>query len=391
MIPYEEAFETIINNSRTLGKEQVNFRNSLNRVLAENVYSDINMPPFNKSAMDGYACRKSDLANPLEVIETIAAGVWPKKIVGKNQCAKIMTGAPLPKGADTVIMVEYTENIDANHIIFTKKDTKPNICITGEDIKSGDKLLRKGTLIKPKHIPVMATAGATDITVYKQPRVAVISTGDELVEPEETPGLSKIRNSNAWQLMAQTQALGIPSEYLGISHDSLEETQGMLQQALHNADVVILSGAVSMGDYDFVPLALKESGFDIRFHGVATKPGKKTIFATNNKKWVVGVPGNPVSSFVQFELLIKPLLMGIMGNYYKPTFYRLPIAIDYKRKNAKRKSFEPVVINPDGKVTPVAYHGSAHINALSYSDGLMAVEIGQTQILKGELVDVRPI
>ncbi|MBN2615852.1 MAG: molybdopterin molybdotransferase MoeA [Bacteroidales bacterium] len=391
MIPYEEAYEQVINSTFRLGIEIVDFQNSLNRILAEDIVSDLNMPPFNKAAMDGYACRKEDLQNVLEVIEIIPAGATPKKRVGKNQCSKIMTGAPVPEGSDTVIMVEYTEEVDETHIRFTQQDSKSNICLLGEDVVKGDVLLKKGTCIKEKHIPVLAMTGAVHIKVYKQPKVAIVSTGNELVEPQVTPDTSQIRNSNAYQMLAQIGTLNLPVQYLGIAADTLEDTETMLQKAIHQSDVIIMSGGVSMGDYDYVPRVLKQAGFKIHFHGVATKPGKKTIFATTANQWFVGVPGNPVSAFVQFELLIKPLLMGIMGKIYKPDFYKFTLQQDFFRKNAGRKSFEPVVVHSDGSVTPMEYHGSAHINALTYADGLMVVERGITQIKKGEKVDVRLI
>ncbi|MBN2639887.1 MAG: molybdopterin molybdotransferase MoeA [Bacteroidales bacterium] len=391
MIPYEEAYDLIINSTCRLGLETIDFQESLHRILAEDIISDLEMPPFNKAAMDGYACRKEDLQNTLEVIEIIPAGYSPKKEVGENQCAKIMTGAPVPVGADTVIMIEYTKNIDDNHIRFTRSDSKSNICLVGEDVKKGEVLLKKGTSIKAKHIPVLAMVGAVLVSVYKQPKVTVVSTGNELVEPHIKPNSSQIRNSNAYQMIAQLAEMKLPVQYLGIAKDTKEDTEVMLHKAMKESDTIIMSGAVSMGDYDFVPEVLKESGFKIHFHGVATKPGKKTIFATKDSKWFVGVPGNPVSAFVQFELLIKPLLMGIMGKKYKPKFYPFVLQESFHRKHTERKSFEPIIINPDNTVRLIEYHGSAHINALSYADGLMVVEKGVSEIKVGEKVDVRLI
>ena len=391
MISYEEAYQYVTENVHTLGTETVGFEQSVYRVLAEDIRSDMDMPPFNKSAMDGYACRNEDLKNVLDVVEVIPAGVWPKKTIGKNQCAKIMTGAPLPKGADVVIMIEQTKNVGENQIVFTKESTKSNICLTGEEIKTGEVLLKRGTLIKEKHIPVLASTGAVSIKVYKQPRVAIVSTGNELVEPDIKPALSQIRNSNACQIVTQAKAMELPVDYFGIAKDTKESVQTMLDKALEKADLVIMSGAVSMGDYDFIPAVLIETGFYVHFHGVATKPGKKTIFGTKKDKWFVGVPGNPVAAFVQFDMLIKPLLYGIMGNHYFPRMYKFPLDQNFKRKNATRKAFEPVKITADGTIKPVEYHGSAHINALSYADGLMVVERGITELNKGDFVDVRPI
>ncbi len=391
MISYEEALVYITENVHELGTESIDFKHSVHRVLSEEIFSDIDMPPFNKSVMDGYACRRKDLKNVLDVVEVIPAGVWPKKIIGKNQCAKIMTGAPLPKGADTVVMVEYTKKVTENQVFFTKECTKSNISLTGEDIKTGEVVLKKGTLIKEKHIPILASVGAVSIKVYKQPHIAIISTGNELVEPDVKPVLSQIRNSNAYQMVAQTQAMNLTVSYFGIAKDTIDSMLTMLNKAFETAEVVIMSGAVSMGDYDFVPLVLKKAGISIHFHGIAIKPGKRTIFGTKKNKWFVGIPGNPVSAFVQFDVFIKPLISGIMGCHYYPKMYKLPLEEDFKRKNALRKAFEPVKITVNGTVVPVEYHGSAHINALSCADGLMIVEQGITKLKKGDFVDVRPI
>ena len=302
-----------------------------------------------------------------------------------------MTGAPLPQGADTVIMIEQVRELANNKIVFTGEDTKSNVCPIGDDVTTGDLVLKKGTLIRAKHIPILASVGAVKVKVFKQPRVAVVSTGNELVEPEVKPGLSQIRNSNGYQLVSQVKELGIPAFYAGIAEDNLEATQAIFEKAIDEADVLIMSGAVSVGDYDFVPDVLKNSGFDIHFHGVTVKPGKRTLFATDKNKWFIGVPGNPVSSFVQFETLIKPLLLSITGSFVMPPVLKLPLEADFKRKNAGRKAYEPVVFTQEGFVRKIDYHGSAHINSLSYADGLMEIELGTKEIKKGTLVHVRPI
>ena len=375
----------------SLGTETVGFQETLQRVLAEDVRSDGDMPPFDKSAMDGYACRREDVNHPLTVIEKVQAGDFPKKEIGPGECTKIMTGAPVPRGADTVIMVEHTKILPDGRVTYLKQASKANICYRAEDVRRGDTVLRKGTVIKPQHIPVLASVGATEVSVYKRPRLAVISTGNELVEPWEKPGASQIRNSNAWQLQAQAGQMGLPVQYLGLAKDTREETARLVDKAMQDADVVILTGAVSMGDYDFVPEVLQEKGVQILFHGIHAKPGKRTLFGRTEKRWFVGLPGNPVSSFVQFEMLVKPLVYRIMGSQWQPDVLKLPLSEDFQRKNSSRKAFEPVVITEDSRVQKVDYHGSAHIHALSYASGLMVVERGISNLKKGELVDVRPI
>ena len=194
---FEDAFEIITGSTRQLGKERVGLEQALNRVLAQDVVSDIDMPPFNKSTRDGYACRRADLANELMVVETIPAGYMPQKSIGPNQCAKIMTGAFIPKGADCVIMVEYTKRIAGNKIRFIGQKTADNISIKGEKARKGDVVLQAGILIKPQHIAVLASCGCVRPLVTLQPSVGIIATGSELVKPAIKPSTCQIRNSNS--------------------------------------------------------------------------------------------------------------------------------------------------------------------------------------------------
>ena len=197
IIKFDEAFETVMGSVRPLGTERVDINEALGRVLAEMIVSDIDVPAFNKSAMDGFACRRADLANELTIIETIPAGKQPQSKIGQNQCAKIMTGAVVPEGANCVIMVEYTESVATGKIRFTESTTEDNICLKGEDIKEGDIVLRCGEIIKPQHIAVLASHGCVKPLVSLQPRVGITATGNELVEPSEKPAPGQIRNRNA--------------------------------------------------------------------------------------------------------------------------------------------------------------------------------------------------
>ena len=390
LLEYDVALNIMLESAKNLGTEKVCFTKSLNRVLAENIYSDINMPPFDKSAMDGYACRQEDLENELDVLEIIGAGYEPTKVIRKNQCSKIMTGAKVPKGADTVIVIEAVQELDNNKIKYRLKNSKSNICYLSEDVKVGDQLINIGTKIEAKHIAVLASVGKTEVEVYKNPKIAIISTGDELVEPNRKPGSSQIRNSNGYQLLAQVQELGIEAKYIGIAKDNIDDTTSLIVEALSFADLIIVSGAVSVGDFDFVPTVLTDKGFDFLFHGVATKPGKRTLFGINEKQWAIGVPGNPVSSFIQFEMLIKPFINKLIG--YHQTFddLKLELDFDFKRKNSKRLSFEPVIIS-ENKIKKAKYNGSANITALVDSNAVMLVPKGVNEIKKGETVYVRPI
>jgi molybdopterin molybdotransferase len=379
----ESVFET-----RT---ETIPFTDSSGRILDEDIKSDIDMPPFNRSAVDGYACHRIDINNELEVIEVISAGKKPMQIVGKNQCSKIMTGAIVPDGCDVVFMVEESGNFSNGKIRFSGTDLKLNISVKGEDVRTGDVVLKKGKLIQPQDVAVMASVGHTKVNVKKKPVVGIISTGDELINPSDFPAISQIRNSNAYQLDAQvTRAGGTAIEY-GIAPDNENITYGIIQKAIHECDIVIITGGVSMGDFDFVPGVLIRSGVKILFDRVNVQPGKPTTFGVHSKAIVFGLPGNPVSSFIQFEMLVRPLINSMMGYTWIPREQKLPLAINYERKSSDRMGLIPVFINKDLEVVPVDFHGSAHITALSYSDGVITMKPGIRSLIKGEVVNVRQI
>lgn len=391
MITFDEALLIVKKAAIQIGNERIGFKKSVNRILAEDILSDIQMPPFNKSAVDGFACRKSDLDKVMEVVEVIPAGKYPEKIIGAQQCSKIMTGAPVPEGADCVIMVEDSEVVDETHIRYLKDQVKNNICKIGEDISKDQTVLPKGILIKPQHIAVMASAGCMNPLVSRAIRIGIISTGDELVEPDKIPTRSQIRNSNAYQLFTQIEKIGAIPDYVGIALDTEESTRKMLIRAFEHNDVILLSGGVSMGDYDYVPKVLLDLGVHLEFKSIAVQPGRPTVFGVKGRQFIFGLPGNPVSSFVQFELLVKPLVYKMSGYNYRPLQLNLPMGTEYSRKRTSRLSWLPVKINDAGEVIPLEYHGSAHINALTDADGLISIPIGQTKLNKGEVVHVRQI
>jgi len=388
MITYNEALDIVLSHIYLFEKETVPLLESANRVLTEDVFSDINMPPFNRSAVDGYACRKADLVQPLEIIETIRAGSFPGKKVSPGKCARIMTGAPVPEGADCVIMVEETAEIEPGMIRFTGAETKTNISPFAEDVRKSDLVIKSGILIKPQHIAIMAAVGYVRPVVATRPKVTVISTGDEIVEPHLKPGPSQIRNSNGYQLTAQAEKAGTLPLYLGIAPDNEEDTYRAVLQALEKSDVVLLTGGVSMGTYDFVPGIMEQAGIEILFRTIAHQPGKPTIFGIKGQKRIFGLPGNPVSSFTVFEVLVKPMLWKMMGVTEPVRSLRLPLGADYQRMRSDRMQWLPVQIL-DGQAYPLEYHGSAHISALCGADGLVCVDVGVAEIEKGTIVQMR--
>lgn len=390
MIPFDDAYKQVMGSARQLEVEQAPLREVLGRVLAEDVKSDMDMPPFDKSAMDGYACRRADLPGPLTVVETIAAGYEPQRKVGAGQCAKIMTGAAVPGGADCVIMVEHTKVLDSGLVRFTGKSTNDNICLQGEDVQDGELVLRKGTRVAPQHVAVLAAVGRCTPRVYRRARVGVVATGDELVEPEQRPGPSQIRTSNSLQLCAQVQRTGAAPAYYGIARDTEGDLAAALRRASDENDVIILSGGVSKGEFDLVPGVMKGGGFKLLFDAIAIKPGKPTTFGVMPGRWCFGLPGNPVSTFIQFEILIKPFLYRLMGHEYQPRTYSLPLAAPLRQKKGDRDAWVPVTVGEDG-VRACEFHGSAHIHALAGADGLVRIAAGTAQLQEGALVRVRPL
>jgi molybdopterin molybdotransferase len=391
MISFEQAFEIVMSTGFRTGTETISYTDSLNRILAGDIASDMDLPPFNKSSVDGFACRKADLRNNLEILETIAAGEWPLKSVGRNQCSRIMTGAPVPEGADCVIMVEEAEMLPSGLIRFTSSFKKENIANKGEDVRKGDLVLRAGKKIRPQDIAVMASVGHILVTVSKMPRVAVISSGSELVEPDIIPGISQIRNSNSSQLMAQIARAGALGEYYGIAADDEAQTLSIVEKAISGNDMVLLTGGVSMGDFDFVPSVLERAGVKIHFSRIAVQPGKPTTFGLHARSVIFGLPGNPVSSFIQFEVLVRPLLSKMMGCEWRPLNIHMPMNEKFMRRFADRMAFIPVKITDDDSVLPVEYHGSAHISALPEADGIISMPAGKKIFEKGEVVSVRQI
>jgi molybdopterin molybdotransferase len=302
-----------------------------------------------------------------------------------------MTGAIVPEGCDMVFMIEESQSLGNGKVIFKGLSPKRNMSYKGEDVKTGDVVIKKAKYILPQDIAIFASVGHTSVKVKKKPVVGIISTGDELVSPYNFPQTSQIRNSNAYQLNAQVSRAGGRSIDYGIAPDNEDSTLKIIEQAINECDIVIVTGGVSMGDFDFVPAVMERVGVKILFNRVNVQPGKPTTFGLHPKARIFGLPGNPVSSFIQFELLVRPMINKMMGYDWEPLVISLPMAMDYERKSSSRLGFIPVLISPDREVVPVDFHGSAHIAALSYSDGIISMNPGIKSIAKGEITDVRQI
>lgn len=391
MVTLDEALKMVLSHVLPAGREMVKLTDALNRVLALDIIMDTDVPSANKTAVDGYACRAVDIHEPMKVLEIIPAGKPPSIPVGKGECSKIMTGAMVPEGADMVIMVEDTEEVTPGYIRFTKSYSSKNIRYKGEDLTTGDFVLKAGTRLNPVHLGILASAGLKEVLVAGKPEAAVMSTGDEVIEPGETLQPWQVRNSNAYQLCGQILAAGGRPSYLGISRDDAGEIRNTIQNALGQYDLLFLTGGVSMGDFDLVPGILKELGVHILFDSIAVQPGRPTLFGIRDKTYIFALPGNPVSAFIQFELLAKPLIYKMMGADFQPAMIKLKMACDYTRKKARRLALLPVEINANSEIVPLEYHGSAHLNAYSRAFGIIRIPEGTEHISKGDWLDVRSL
>jgi molybdopterin molybdotransferase len=315
---------------------------------------------------------------------------WKPLPPAKGQCAKIMTGAMLPPGADRVIKREVTEEKDG-FMLLTGEDKNRNICSLGEDIKPGDMVLKAGSLIRPPEIGVIASMGMNSVRVYEKPRVGIITTGSEIVLPGQPLGKGQIYNSNAFSIAAQVIQTGANIIMAGIVHDNKDYIRGNIAELLNHSQMLLISGGVSVGDYDFVPGILKELGVHLHFESIAVQPGKPTVFGTWNDVPVFGLPGNPVSTFVIFEVLVRKALYRLMGYEYTPLFLKGVMKKEFRRRQAERAFFVPVRCDNEGFVEAVEYHGSAHLAALPQANALLMVPLGVHEIAEGSVVYVRQI
>lgn len=389
MIKATKALNTILKHSKSLGFEKISLSETLGRILAEDIRSDVNIPAFDRSAMDGFAINSKDSSKVFEIIEDIPAGKVPTKKIKKGQCSRIMTGAMLPKGADKVVKVEDTI-VTGSRLQVTSYEKKSNVSKRGEDVKKGQLILRKNSKIRPQEAAMLASVGKNKVKVTRKPKVAVISTGSELVEPIKKPKASQIRNSNSSMLLVQLKRRDIDGKYLGIARDNFAATKKMVKKGLAEADLLLLSGGVSVGDYDFVREVLTSCGVKVHFNKVAIKPGKPTVFGTKGKKLVFGLPGNPVSVLMIFELFVVPAIDKIVDRKTKDNFVPLKLLKDFQRRDSKREQYYPVRIKVKGAL-PLEFHGSAHMQALTQADAVMRIKTGVKKIKKGTIVHVRSI
>jgi molybdopterin molybdotransferase len=391
VIPFKQALDIVLAQSIPISDETVRTPDSLGRFLADPVLSPLDAPPFDKAAMDGYAIADGDDRDEYRLRDTIAAGNAPAvNPLSHGEADKIMTGAPLPPGAGKVIRVEFTEPCNGG---FRMIEPEPyaNIIRQGENIRAGEPLLRPCRL-EAKELGCLAAAGFAGIKVKHRLKIGIINTGNELKNPGETLSPGEIYDSNGPQLIAQITAAGaLPVSY-GIVPDDREAHGTAVSRGLAECDILILTGGVSKGDFDYVPEILKESGVEELFHGVRVKPGRPTWFGRSEKTIVFGLPGNPVSVFIQFEAMVKPLICRLNGVDYREKTARGRLTKVLKRRDVDRAEFLPATVTITGnglEVTPIRYKGSSHLNAMALADSLIFVPAGVGRLEKGDIVDAR--
>ena len=319
MIDYADALRRVVARARPLAAEPVPLAGSLGRTLAQDIRARAPIPPFAKATMDGYAVKAGDTrpgtngqSVELAVIDDLPAGRVSRKALGSGQAVRIMTGAPLPKGADAVVMVEDTEKAGTRVKIFRAVAPGDNIGQAGEDLEKGDLILEKGGLIGPAEVGMLAALGLASVRVVRRPKLAVIATGDEIVEPGEKAGPGCIWNSNGYSLLSLALEAGTEASYLGIARDKTSRL-GLKIRKAKDADILVVSGGVSVGDYDLVKEELRGLGVRPVFWQVRIKPGKPTFFGVRGRQLVFGLPGNPTSAMVMFHLFVRPAIDLMLG------------------------------------------------------------------------------
>lgn len=398
MISVTEAITTILKEIAVLGTERIAITGALGRVLAEDISAPFNIPPLDNSAMDGYAVRFSDIRgataqNPakLKILGDIPAGYSASKPINPGETYRIMTGAPVPAGADTVVMQEDTQVRGEVVEILQECPCGSHIRRAGEDLAAGDRVVTGGQLLGPAHIGVLASIKKTLVTVYQRPRVAIISTGDELVDVDEELSDGKIVSSNSYSLLALALDSGASPVALGIARDTREALREKFAAALH-ADMIISSGGVSVGDYDFVKDVMQDLGIEMKFWKVAMRPGNPLAFGVIGGKPAFGLPGNPVSVMVSFEQFVRPSLRKMSGHkkLFRPVI-EATAQEDVATRQGRQYFIRCRVLKTEAgyAATTTGEQGSGILMSMAKATGLMIVPADRAGVKAGDKVTVQ--
>lgn len=407
MLSVEEALRLVEEHAQPLAPRRVALDDAAELLLAEDVTSAVNSPPYDKTLMDGYAVVSSDRAEVRDVLEEVGAGSVPRRPVTPGTVTRLMTGAPLPEGADAVIAFEQTEPIDDRQVRFLQTDPKPgqHVLTLGAALRIGQRVFDRGIVLRPIEIGILAEIGHAVVHVQPRPRVAILPTGNELVTANEKPAAGQIRNSNGPMLRAAIARAGGDAIELPVARDEHGELERLITAGL-DADVLLLCGGVSAGKFDLVPGALAALGVQEVFHKVALRPGKPLWFGVKHfgdrQVLVFGLPGNPVSSLVCHELFARPAISSLAGRgFVTPSHVTAQLAHDFKYKGG-RASCLPAAISRPGSgdrsgattdkqpltVEILPWHGSADLVALARANGLVRFGPEPNQFARGATVQV---
>ena len=398
-LPFDEARAVIAAKMDELrpqpAQETVALEQALHRVLAVPVLADRDYPPFHRSARDGFAVRAADVAATparLRVLGETRAGEPSRFKIGLGEAVEIMTGAPGPVGADAVVMVEYSSRDGEFVRLDEGVPAGRNLILQGSEGPAGSVVLAPGTLLDYTQIALLASVGAGRVSVYRQPRVAILSTGDEVVEIEQQPEPFQIRNSNAHSLAAQVVRQGGVPVVLPVAPDKLDPTRELIRRGLE-ADMLLLSGGVSAGKYDLVEQVLAELGAELHITQVAIQPGKPLVFATVGTKPIFGLPGNPISTMVTFEVFARLALHRLAGRASSPLpFLHARLASDFHHKPVLTR-FLPAVLDGsygEVRVNPLKWQGSGDLIAVARADCYLVATAGRESWKAGEWIAVLP-
>ncbi|TJX15412.1 molybdopterin molybdotransferase MoeA [Tissierella creatinini] len=397
-ITIEQTKEILEQEIPDLRIEEVYILDSLDCVLAEDIISDMNIPPFDRSPLDGYAYRSQDtkvatkgLPVTLQVIDDIKAGYVSKKVLKEGQAIRIMTGAKVPEGADVIIKYEATEFTDYEVKIFESLGSGDNIVKMGEDISQGELVLSKGSIIGPAEIGILATLGKKTVRVYAKPKVAILATGDELVDIDQEVKDGKIRNSNSYMVAAQVKRLGINPTLLGSCNDDLEEVVPILEAALKWADIIITTGGASVGDADIIKDAFKILGAELLFWKVKVKPGSPIVAAKLANKLLFGLSGNPAAAYITFEQFVRPSLMRTMGKTkVKLMEVNTVLESDFSKKSSQNRYVRAFTYVKDGKYYTRLpdKHSSGVLSSLAGKNSIFFVPGSSGPYKKGDTIKI---
>jgi molybdenum cofactor synthesis domain-containing protein len=398
MIPIGDAIRIVLEQTPKLVIESVALSDSLGRILAEDIIADTDLPPFDRAQMDGYAVRAADVTNTparLRIVGESSAGSGWHHEMKAGEAVRIMTGAPVPVGADAVQQVELTREANGEVEILEPVVSGRSIVRRASEIKAGATVLRAGEDIKAAMIATLASFGYAQVKVGRRPRVAVMATGSELVDVDQKPGRDQIRESNNHTIAAYVALAGATVARLPLAVDDTEELKKQIGKAAEESDVLITSGGVSMGVYDFTKAALKELGAEIYFERVALRPGKPTVFARLGNTLVFGLPGNPVSVAVTFNLFARTALRAMQGAKQPELIEETAVLARDLKGSIERESYLPAVLRTDEKGTllaePLKWGGSSDFVAFARATALINVPKGVKSIEAGNCVTIVPL